>query len=137
MKADAYCDGSGNSPRGSSCAAVVFIRGTGEFVAERARPLPLCTNNVAEYEGLILALELSKEVGVDDLRVFSDSQLIVNQVQERWKIKHEKFIVLRKRVWKAGGSFSQLQLEWTPRENNRHADALCTEVIDNSFLQKR
>lgn len=102
---------------------------TSEILAERAEPLPVGTNNVAEYEGLILALLLAAEHGVTDLEVFSDSQLIVNQVQEKWDLKNEGLLPLRDRAWEAGMAFSSLKINWVKRDLNKRADALCTACL--------
>jgi ribonuclease HI len=102
-------------------------------IAERARPLPAGTNNIAEYEGLITALELAADHDVRDLEVFSDSQLIVNQVQEIWDIKEPTLLPLRERAWKAGLEFANLKISWVPREKNRRVDALCTETLNTHY----
>jgi ribonuclease HI len=133
-RATAFCDGSGGSPRGSTCACVVYDI-SGEIVAEEARVLALVSNNVAEYEGLILALRTSHDLGVTDLEIFSDSQLIVNQVNGLWKVKHDDLLPLRDLAWEEGLAFNSLSLSWVPREKNTVADALCRVAL-NEFNPK-
>lgn len=94
-----------------------------------AHPLPLCSNNIAEYIGVILALNLGLENDVDDLTIFSDSQLIVSQVNGEWKIKVPEFRTLRSQIWTLGMKFNSVELLWNPREDNVEADALCTEML--------
>lgn len=131
LKAIAYCDGSGNSPKGSTCACVVFDSQTGHVLSEKSKSLVLCSNNIAEYEGLILALETAKDLGVTDLQVFSDSQLIVNQIHENWKVKEVSLLTLRSTAWAIGMTFDSLTLTWVPRENNKRADSLCRSELKN------
>src|SRR4051794_7045822 len=91
----AFCDGSGNSPRGSSCACVVLDSVSGEVLAEVGTVIDKCSNNVAEYHGLHLALMTAAEIGITHLEVFSDSQLIVNQVNEKWDVKDPNLSLCR------------------------------------------
>lgn len=133
----AYCDGSGNSPRGSTCACVIVDPETAEVLLDRSKVLKKCSNNVAEYEGLILALETAHELGVRDLEVFSDSQLIVNQVNEKWDVKHWDLLELRGRAWVAGSFIEDsLKLTWIPREQNTYADKLCRDLLDQTFPKR-
>lgn len=132
MIAVAHCDGSGGSPRGSTCACVVADPDTGEILGQRSKVLPLCTNNIAEWEGLILALEVSEQLGVTHLTVKSDSQVIVNQATGVWQVKAPEFRELKERAWEIGEGFEEVEILWVPREQNTRADALCTLILNLS-----
>ena len=130
MKVWAHCDGSGNSPKGSTAGAVISDPKSGDVLMERSRVLPLCSNNIAEYEGVILALEMAIDLEAEDLRIHSDSQLIVNQTNGKWKIKENKLIALRSRVWELGKQIpGDLEIVWVRREKNHRADHLCRVAL--------
>lgn len=135
FKAKAKCDGSGNSPRGSTCAAVIFDE-DGQIIHERSRQLPDgSSNNVAEYSGVILAIEVALELEVDELEIFSDSQLIVNQINGKWRVKDAKLLPYRETAWELASSLSSVKLSWIPREENTRADHLC-RVLLNEYCPK-
>jgi ribonuclease HI len=126
-EAIAYIDGSGNSERVQACATVLQYAGK---VYRRTQLLPGgTTNNVGEYSGLILAIRLAKELGVEALRIRSDSKLIVEQVNGRWKCKDDRLRQLRHLVWREAQAFHSIEIVWIPREENIEADALCRQVI--------
>jgi ribonuclease HI len=131
LKLIAYCDGSGNSPRGSSCAAVVCDAESGEMLAEKAKQIWICSNNIAEYMGVLLALQLAKELHADEVEVRSDSQVVVNQVTGEWEPKDKKFLPLRKKIWDLASSFTSVSLRWIPREKNERADFLCGQLLED------
>lgn len=133
MRAYAFSDGSGGSPRGSSAAAVLFDSDTDALVAQLARPLPVGSNNIAEYTGVLYAVELAIDHSVDELRLFSDSQLIVNQLNGVWDVKKDDLRPLRDLVWENASVFSSVEISWVPREQNTLADSLCTDTLNEHF----
>ena len=130
LKAIAYCDGSGGSPSGSTCACVIFDP-SGTVLQEKAIQLSDdASNNEAEYSGLILAIETALELGVTDLEVFSDSQLIVNQINENWRIKEIRLKELWSTAVQKAAEFDSISLSWVRREKNKRADFLCSRLLD-------
>ena len=89
----------------------------------------MATNNVAEYRGLIAALELYRDhADGAELEVLMDSKLVVEQMSGRWKIKHPDMRPLASRardLAPAGTTYT-----WIPRERNQHADRLANEALD-------
>lgn len=132
-RAIAYIDGSGNSARIQACAVSMHIfPDTTEpaVAAERTKLLPRnTTNNVGEYNGLLLAIYLAKELGVEALEIRSDSRLIVEQTNGNWRCKDPQLRQLRERAWAESQSFQEISLSWVPRRENSIADALCREAI--------
>lgn len=127
-KATAYIDGSGNSERIQACATVLYLDGESH---KRSRLLPPnTTNNVGEYGGLLLALELAAELGIDELKILSDSKLIVQQVCGYWKCKQPHLIPLRDKAREDARVFKKVSIHWIPREGNTEADALCREAVE-------
>lgn len=138
MKLHGYCDGSGNSPKGSTAGAVLIEEATGIILAERSRVLPLCSNNIAEYEGVILVIESAIELGVVDLKIHSDSQLIVNQTNGSWKVKDKKLRSLREKVWELASEIpGDLEICWVRREKNHRADHLCRIALKSFHRGER
>lgn len=94
------------------------------------------TNNVAEYTALIRALEwlvASNLVG-DKVVIKSDSQLVVNQLDGSFKVKGKRIAPLYRQVSLLRNKFSDLEIKWVPREQNKEADRL-TNVAYNKTLQ--
>jgi ribonuclease HI len=89
-----------------------------------------CTNNVAEYTGLLKALEhlvSKKETGAVVVR--GDSDLVVKQVRGEYKVKSPLLAPLHRRVEELSGAFDDLKIEWVPREQNSEADALTNRAL--------
>jgi ribonuclease HI len=127
-KATAYIDGSGNSERIQACAVVLQYDGE-EHRRTQLLP-PNTTNNVGEYSGLLLAIRTARELGVEVLRIHSDSKLVVEQVNGRWQCKDDHLRQLRDEAWKTSRQFRSISIGWIPREQNTEADALCRAVIE-------
>ena len=121
--------GSRGNPGNAAYGAVLKDRATGEVIAERGERIGVATNNVAEYRGLIAALELYRDHAEGaELEVLMDSKLVVEQMSGRWKIKHPDMRPLASRardLAPAGTTYT-----WIPRERNQHADRLANEALD-------
>ena len=134
--------GSRGNPGVAGFGALVRDAASGEVLAERAEPLGLASNNVAEYSGLIAGLEEAERI--DDraaIEVRMDSKLVVEQMSGRWKIKHEDMKrlaaeakVVAKRIAAAGGV---VVYRWIPRANNKAADALSNDGMDGRSITRR
>ena len=91
---------------------------------------PRITNNVAEWTGVVRALDLARELGAERVDLFLDSNLIVEQLHGRWRVKDEKL----KPLWSAArtslAGFRLWSATHVPRAQNALADALANEAID-------
>ena len=94
------------------------------------RYIGTATNNKAEYLALIEGLNAVREWKPDRLEVFLDSQLVVEQVNGRWKIKHADLQPLARRIQSLLAEFPSVSVTHVPREKNRGADALANRAID-------
>lgn len=83
-----------------------------------------CTNNVVEYESLILGLKIMKELQGKRVHIYGDSELVIKQVIGTYKAKHERMRAYRKMVLDLLESFEEFQLLVIPRNQNHIADAL-------------
>jgi ribonuclease HI len=118
------------NPGTSTSGAVIYSPGTPrKVVAERAHFITHATNNEAEYGGLILGLELAKELKVENLLIEGDSQLVIYQTEGRWKAKDLRMAKLQEIVQQLLKSFNFVGVRHVRREFNKHADALTNECL--------
>ncbi|XP_057780030.1 uncharacterized protein LOC130998612 [Salvia miltiorrhiza] len=117
-----YVDGSSNM-RGSGLG-LVLISPQGDMVEQSIRCEFKATNNEAEYEAMLAGLGLAKEMGVKRISVFSDSQLVVNQIQGAYQAKDAKMVTYLGKVKELQSSFEEFTIAQVPRGDNSHADAL-------------
>jgi len=96
----------------------------------RAFFLGQSTNNVAEYTALVRALEAAREIGAEQLTVFSDSELLVRQIAGRYKVKSEQIRPLFERVQALRSDFTKCDVLHVRREKNKDADRLVNEALD-------
>jgi len=106
-------------------------------VAVIARPLGIQTNNYAEYTGVILALERARDLGAREVRLILDSQLIVEQLSGRWKVKHPAIKPLAARAHELLAGFERWSISHQRREHNRQADALANLALDDPAAAAR
>jgi len=108
----------------------VIINSHDEVMREDARYLGLATNNVAEYSGLILALEHLVEMEAEEITIFSDSQLLANQLNRLYRVSDEKLKELFHKAIELMKQFQQVSVYHIPREQNMRADRLANLAID-------
>lgn len=89
------------------------------------------TNNVAEYTGLVKALEHARELGARDVVVNSDSELMVKQMKGAYKVKNAGLLPLYRQAARLRDEFDSLQIRHVYREHNTRADRLCNEALDD------
>lgn len=122
--------GSRGNPGPAGYGAVVRDAATGDVLAERKAALGVTTNNVAEYSGLVAGLTAARELGASHVDVRMDSQLVVEQMSGRWKIKHAPLQTLADQVRELVAGFDRVTFEWIPRARNKEADRLANEAMD-------
>ncbi len=90
------------------------------------------TNNFAEYFCLVKALEHLKVRRDEEITVFSDSKLLVNQMEGNWKVKSGGYREKYLKAKEMATEFSRLRFEWIPREKNSEADELTNRAFDEA-----
>lgn len=131
-----YTDGAcrGNPGHGSSGAVLQDMEGT--VLHEWGRYLGVCTNNIAEYEALILGVRQALDQGVTQLDIFLDSELLVKQVKGEYRVKNARLQELIREVRRLLSLLADYDIMHIPREENRRADKLANAALDEEFRAK-
>jgi probable phosphoglycerate mutase len=103
-----------------------------DAVVDLKGALPSATNNVAEYSGLLAALEWALESGVSTFHVKSDSELLVKQMRGEYRVKNAGLQPLFARATQLVRQIGQVQFEYVRREFNKDADRLANEAMDEA-----
>lgn len=133
MLSGSWClnfDGGSRGNPGPAAYGFVLLRPDGSEAASVGEVLGSTTNNVAEYTGLIRGLECARELGVRNLDVRGDSELIVKQVRGEYRVKNEQLKPLHQQVMVLVSQFDSYSLEHVYRSDNAAADALVNEALD-------
>lgn len=121
---DLYVDGAADLHSKTAGIGGVFYQ-NGNEIDSFSEYVDDATNNEAEYSALIHGLLMAKEMNVASISIFSDSQLIVNQVNGEFRVKHENMIPLHAEATEFLDNFDSWSLEYIPRDDNTVADKLC------------
>ena len=127
----ANIDGASRGNPGPEAYAVVLRDAEGKIVLELAKKIGRETNNVAEYYALLAALDYAVNQGISALRIRSDSELLVRQMQGRYKVKSPELKPLHERASKLARQVGYFMIEHVRRELNRDADALANVALDS------
>lgn len=130
MKLTVNVDGGARGNPGPSAIGMVVRDDSGQVVLERAEKIGEATNNVAEYRALIAGIGLAKELGADEVDLIGDSELVVKQVQGRYKVKNAGIKPLHAEAKAALAGFSDWTISHVRRESNADADRLVNEALD-------
>jgi ribonuclease HI len=123
------------NPGNAGCGAAICDE-TGAVVKELSGYLGHATNNVAEYEALLMGLEALSQLGRKKIRVQSDSQLLVRQLNGQYRVKDEKLKRLFERAKTLLRGFDKVHILHVPRESNKSADRLANQGIDDAMKQR-
>jgi ribonuclease HI len=126
-----HADGGSRGNPGPAGAGAALLDCAGQEVALLKRYLGVTTNNVAEYQGLILGLEAALARGIERLEVRLDSELLVRQLQGRYKVKAPHLLPLYQEAKSLLARFASARLTHIPRAQNALADALANQAMDS------
>jgi probable phosphoglycerate mutase len=132
----ANIDGASRGNPGPASYAVVLRDPEGKIALELAKNIGRETNNVAEYFALLAALDYAASHNIAALRVRSDSELLVRQIQGRYKVKSADLKPLHERATKLSRQLQYFAIEHVRRELNRDADALANVALDSAGVPK-
>ena len=130
MNVIAYCDGASRGNPGLSSYGIVVYDLDGKELHRGHRALGHGTNNQAEYQGAIAALEAALGLGAREVELRMDSELVIRQLSGRYKVRNPKLIPLYKRILDLRSRFDRVALVHVPRAQNSVADALANEALD-------
>jgi ribonuclease HI len=128
----ANVDGGSRGNPGPAAYGVVIRNGKGEIVARLKKYIGQNSNNVAEYFGLIAALDYAQTHGIGALRVESDSELMVKQMRGQYRVKSEDLKPLFERAKKMSQTLESFRIDHVYREQNRDADSLVNQALDET-----
>jgi ribonuclease HI len=127
-----YIDGGARGNPGPAGYGVRIERADGTLIEELQGSIGVATNNVAEYRGLLAALEWAQAHGHHAVHVRSDSLLLVQQMLGRYKVKHPGLQPLHAKATLLALQIGHVSFEHVRRERNAHADRLANKAMDDS-----
>jgi ribonuclease HI len=127
-----YIDGGARGNPGPAGYGVRIERADGTLIEELQGSIGVATNNVAEYRGLLAALEWAQAHGHHAVHVRSDSLLLVQQMLGRYKVKHPGLQPLHAKAKLLALQIGHVSFEHVRRERNAHADRLANKAMDDS-----
>ena len=130
------CDGAARGNPGPAGIGVFITTAQGDVVATIAEGLGRTTNNVAEYTAAREGLRRAADLGATVVHLRSDSQLLIEQLMGRYKVKAPHLRPLFAEVMALADRFDRITFEHVPRERNREADRLANEGVDD-WLRSR
>jgi ribonuclease HI len=125
-----FADGGSRGNPGPAASGAVLFDESGAVLREVGTYLGVATNNVAEWTGLLTGLEAALDLGVDDLVVRLDSELVVKQISGAYRVKNERLIPLHAKAKVLLRKFAHVDVRHVPRKENAAADALVNQVLD-------
>jgi ribonuclease HI len=136
-EAKIYTDGGSRGNPGDSACAYVISNSDDTVVEKSGYYLGVATNNQAEYSGFLKGLERARDLGIDKISLFSDSQLVVNQMNGLYKVKNQELAPLHQNVKTLAESFEKISFTYVPRELNKLADAEVNRILDEHQRTKK
>ena len=126
----ANVDGGARGNPGPAAIGVVLRNGDGSVLEEVGESIGKATNNVAEYRALLRGIELAAAHGARELELVGDSELVVRQVEGRYKVKNADLKPLHARAKEMLSEFDNWEIRHVKRAQNADADRLVNEALD-------
>jgi ribonuclease HI len=128
-----FSDGAARGNPGPAGAGAVLTDISGKVLARLGRYLGRQTNNVAEYEGLLLGLQHAQQLGYRAVEVRADSQLLIRQLKGEYAVRHAGLKPLHAEALRLLRGFDKVDLKHVPREENALADEMSNRAIDEEM----
>jgi len=136
-EAKLYTDGGSRGNPGHSACAFVICKMDDTVVEKSGYYMGIATNNQAEYYGMKRGLERARDLSIDKVTLFSDSQLVVNQMNGLYKVKNQELAPLNQELKGLAAGFSLVQFVYVPRELNKTADTEVNRILDEQERSNR
>jgi ribonuclease HI len=130
VRAKLSTDGGARGNPGPAAYGYVLEDEDGTVLAAHGERIGIATNNVAEYSALIAGLEKALELGLDEVEVVSDSELMVKQMRGEYRVKNEALQELWSQARRLAGRVGSVGYTAVRREHNKLADTLVNEALD-------
>jgi ribonuclease HI len=130
VKARLFTDGGARGNPGPAAYGYVLEAEDGTVLAAHGEKIGIATNNVAEYSALIAGLEKALELGLDEVEVVSDSELMVKQMTGVYRVKNEALRELSLEAGRLARQIGDVDYTAVRREHNRLADQLVNDALD-------
>jgi ribonuclease HI len=134
VKARLFTDGGARGNPGPAASAYVLEAENGAVLAAHGEAIGVATNNVAEYRALVAGLARAAELGVDELEVVSDSELLVKQMRGEYRVKNAALRELSVEAARLARRVGSVTYTAVRREHNELADRLVNEALDGAQL---
>jgi ribonuclease HI len=125
-----YIDGASRGNPGPAAIGMIFLSPDGNKLGEESAFIGKATNNVAEYTALVEALRKAREMGVREVVVKTDSELLFRQIRGTYRVKNSKLIPLFREAMALSQGFFRFQIQHIPRDENWRADQLANLALD-------
>jgi ribonuclease HI len=132
MKAKLFTDGGSRGNPGPAAYGFVLEAEDGTTLDARGEAIGVATNNVAEYSALVAGLQRAIEVGIDELEVVSDSELLVKQMRGEYRVKNRALQDLFLDASQLARKLGRVSYTAVRREHNELADSLVNEALDRA-----
>ena len=130
MRLVVHVDGGSRGNPGPAAAAAVLSTPEGDVVGEAKETIGVATNNVAEYQAVLLGLRTAAQLGATAVDLVNDSELVAKQLTGAYKVKHAAMKPLYLETLAALKGFEHWSIRSVPREQNADADALVNQALD-------
>jgi ribonuclease HI len=131
-----FADGGARGNPGPAALGAVLLDDSGSVLHEIGEFIGHATNNVAEWKALVAGMAAAVELGVEDLAVRMDSELVVRQLTGVYRVKHPDLIPLHERARGLLRRFKSVDIRHIPRAQNKAADALVNAALDAAAAQR-
>ncbi|MBU0613807.1 ribonuclease HI family protein [Patescibacteria group bacterium] len=128
-----HADGGARGNPGPAGAGAILHNNEGIVLAELSEYMGVATNNQAEYRGVVIGLKKAKELGIEELKVFLYSELIVKQINGEYKVRNAVLAKYFLEVYNLKQSFRIITFSHVPRAKNADADRLVNQAIDSAI----
>ena len=129
-----HTDGGARGNPGPAAIGAILATEDGEIVAEISRVIGRATNNQAEYQAVVAALDKASALKAQELHFYLDSELVVKQLNREYKVKNKELIPLFVSVYNKTLQFKKVKFTHIPREQNKAADALVNQALDKKIM---
>jgi ribonuclease HI len=135
-EAKLYTDGGSRNNPGDSACAFVICDLDDNVVEKSGYYMGIATNNQAEYYGMIKGLERCRDLGIDKISLYSDSQLVVNQMTGFYKVKNQELAPLHQQLKELSDSFEKISFQYIPRALNAESDKEVNRILDDQARKR-